>query len=102
MQSYLQDKNIPTSTARIVFKSRTRMTSYWNNFKGKIVRKNCPICCDESYLDDQPHSFQCTEVKKQVEVKHDFNQIFGQNVDHELAKTIERIEEVRKSIMNVL
>ena len=50
--------------------------------------------------DGQSESFQCTQLKKVINVKGDYSKIFSQVIPHELVKTIYNIytfrEELRK------
>ena len=57
IQGYLDQKSIPISTARVIFKTRVRMTQYWKNFKGNRVTQICQICKDSTSIDEQQHSF---------------------------------------------
>ena len=101
LQKYLQDKDIRISTARVIFKSRTRMTVYWSNFKSSKSSRNCPLC-KENIIDSQEHSFECKVVKENIDVSSstNFSDIYGDKIDPKLAKTIEEIEEFRKYKMN--
>ena len=44
MQEYLVDKNMTTSQAKAVFKFKTRMANFSDNFKAGGLTKTCPMC----------------------------------------------------------
>ena len=83
------------STARVVFKTRTRMTSYWSNFKEAKNIKECPLCL--AFVDEQKHSFECKLVRQHVDIRErSFSDIFSDKVDPRLAQKIEEIENLEK------
>ena len=101
MQDYLQNKKITIKQAQIIFRSRCRMTLYWQNFKGWKFSKICPLCNNPSNVDSQSHSFQCEIVKNLVVVEGDYRDIFEYTVSEEIAKTVEKIEKVREIFLPV-
>ena len=44
IQEYLKEKSINTSQAKAVFKFRTRMANFSENFKGQAGTQPCPLC----------------------------------------------------------
>ena len=46
MQEYLKDETIKVNQARTLFRFRTRMTRYWENFKGGRPPQHFPLCSD--------------------------------------------------------
>ena len=96
MQNYLKSECISSERARAIFKSRTRMTRYWENFKGTVGLQKCKLCNEPGTIDSQGHSFECKVVKENIEIKVKFTDIFGTTVDSKLAETIEKIEKFRK------
>ena len=44
MQDYLKNKEISTAQAKILFRVRTRMEKFGENFKGGKQTKPCPVC----------------------------------------------------------
>ena len=101
LQEYLQNRDIEPNTARILFKSRTRMTSYWINFKGANIKKECPLCLN--FIDEQKHSFECKIVQQTVDTQeHRFSDIFNEKIDSKLANTVIKVEKLRKQKLEEL
>ena len=86
------------SEAKALFKFRLRMAPFGENFRGGQKTITCPLC--HSHPDGQSESFQCTQLKKLIDVNGDYNQIFSQFIPYDLVKTIHNIytfrEELRK------
>ena len=63
--------DITANQARIMFQYRTRMSNYWDNFKGGLEKPKCKICREIETVDSQPHFMNCSVVKKRLNVKVD-------------------------------
>ena len=100
IQDYLLLKTMNTSEAKSLFKFRLRMAPFGENFRGGQKSVLCPLC--KVHPDGQRDSFECTEMKKVINIKGDYMKIFGPNIPEELVKTIHNIcnfrEELRKMI----
>ena len=94
-QPYLINMDITTNQARIIFKSRTRMLCYWQNFKGDKEIQICQICCEEGTVDSHEHCLNCKVVSKSLKVEVRYSDIFNA-VTKSLAKSLERIEDFRE------
>ena len=89
IQKYLKDKAITVQQAKILFKFRTRMEDFSNNFKGGKPTGLCPLC--RRNADMQKHSYQCNIILKNIQVMGRYEEIFGTNISKETAKTVENI-----------
>ena len=98
IQDYLLLKTMNTSEAKSLFKFRLRMAPFGENFRGGQKSVFCPLC--KVHPDGQSDSFECTEMKKVINIKGDYMKIFAPNIPEELVKTIHNIynfrEELRK------
>ena len=65
-QSYLSDKNINPSLAKLLFKFRCRMINVKMNFKRTYSEFNCPLCLKnvEFHSDSQQNILTCTVLKQ--------------------------------------
>ena len=95
MQEYLKDKQISTSQAKMLFKFRTRMAYFSDNFKGGYPTKPCPLCGLSD--DTQSHSFQCKIINENIKVEGTIKDIFMPTVDKKVAKTIVNIMKLREN-----
>ena len=96
MQGYLKEPEVTTRQAKTMFKFRTRMEKFSENFKGGKATKPCPVC--EKSLDTQAHSFQCNVIKESIKVDGNLEDIFSLNNKH-LAKVLENIVNFRENYM---
>ena len=84
--------------AIVLFKFRTRMCPFEDNFKGSKTTTVCPFC--NGHPDSQKESFNCEKMKEMIIVKGNYCDIFGVNFSKELVQTLHNIyyfrEEYRK------
>ena len=89
IQEYLELKEMNARQAKILFKFRVRMAPFGENYKGGLDTPPCPLC--SSHPDTQSESFQCLKMKKLIDVKGEYSEIFGIHFPAELINTIENI-----------
>ena len=98
MQEYLELKTMTASQAKAWFKFRVRMAPFGENFRGGENTVPCPLC--KSHPDGQAESFHCTDMKKLVNIRGQYQDIFSDKVSSELIQTVYSIfnfrEEYRK------
>ena len=97
MQEYLKEKCITPAQAKIIFRLRTRMENFSENFKGGKPTKACPLCLAST--DTQSHSFECQVLLKNIEISGTMEDIYNQTISRETAKTIENIVKFRESYL---
>ena len=100
IQDYLLLKNMNASQAKAMFKFRVRMAPFGENFRGGQATVICPLY--QGHPDGQAESFKCPGIQKVIDVKGDYEQIFGWKFAIELVKTVQSIylfrEEHRKLV----
>ena len=98
LQDYLLLKTMNTSEAKSLFKFRLRMAPLGENFRGGQKTVICPLC--KLHPDGQAESFQCVKIRKVIEVKGKYSEIFGCKFTREIVETVHSIynfrEELRK------
>ena len=99
MQNYFKSNEITVSEARVLFKFRTRMTKCWGNFKGGRPPEKCPICKEDDSIDTQDHPFQCKVIKQIIKIEGEYQHIFNQTVNKEIAKTVEKMSKLREELL---
>ena len=75
MLAFLKNKNISVKQAKMLFKFRTRMTTFSENFKGGKQIQSCPLCLNNT--DMQKHSFLCKIIQENIHIKGRYEEIFS-------------------------
>ena len=94
IQSYLKNANINISKKRTIFKWRTRMESFKENFRNGEGNLPCPLC--ETHIDDQLLCAQCPVVRAEIGVIENINDIFKEEIKEETITNIIRISKLRE------
>ena len=95
MQGYLKLKNSDTKGAKILFKYRTRMARYGENYRMNGTPVLCPLC--GLHLDNQVMAFNnCPEIKANVDIKGTYEDIFKPSPPAEVIKSLENIDQFRQ------
>ena len=95
MQDYFSSDQIDNNQKRTVFKLRTRMERFGENFRGGRDHVMCPIC--ELHLDSQDLSLQCPEVRNEFNCTGDIREIYGEGMRKEIVQTISKVIEFRRN-----
>ena len=96
MQEYLELKTMTKREAIILFKFRTRMAPFGENFKMGKTDTKCPLCM--AHTDSQENSFVCQTLKRLISIKGNYQEIFSNNIPYELVKTLYDIYAYRKEV----
>ena len=99
MQNYLKSPHIKVNQKRTIFRWRTRMEAFGENFRGGREAVMCPLC--ETHLDNQTMSLQCISVKKEINVEHSLDDILKDNISQETVNLIDKITKHRKNKLGV-
>ena len=79
--------------AKAVFKFKTRMANFSENFKEGGQTKPCPMCKEPNVLDTQRHSLLCKVIECSYE------EIFYSKVEVKAAKTVKNILKFREEFL---
>ena len=94
MQDYLELKTMNRKEAIVLFKFRTRMSPFAENFKSGNLCTVCPLCL--SHVDSQEESFNCVTLKKVLTIRGNYKDIFTNTFTEELVQTLYAIYNYRK------
>ena len=97
LQEYFQLPRIRIEQVREIFKFRTRMLTFGENFRGAKESVICPLC--RSHADSQAWCLQCPAMMKELSSSVKLDGIYGDEVTIETAETIEEIMKIRKRII---
>ena len=98
MQKYFKYMDTKNTEKRTIFKWRTRMENFGENYREGRDPVMCPLC--SCHLDNQSLSTQCEVIKQKVEVKEYIKDIYENDISKETIDTVSSIVEVRKRILN--
>ena len=93
MQSYLKS-SCTLEQKRTIFRWRTRMERFGENYRGGGGPIICPLC--ETHLDNQPMSLQCPVIKEEIE-NSNIDDLLKSNVSQKTADTITKINKIREN-----
>ena len=99
MQEYLKDRRLKTSMAKAVFKFKTRMANFSENFKEGGQTKPCPMCKEPNALDTQRHSLMCKVIFTNIEIETSYEEIFYSKAEVKAAKTVANILKFREEFL---
>ena len=97
MQEYLLSGEITTAQKRNIFRYRTRMADYSENYPEGNTTKPCKVC--HMHTDCQAHAVSCYETLKSVTKKGKYGEIFSNKISRDTAIMLEQIMEIRKNKM---
>jgi hypothetical protein len=82
-----------------VFKYRTRMAIYRENFRQNDTPVSCPLC--DQHLDNQAMGFNnCEVTKMNVQIQGLYTDLLKQNDPKKFVKTLQQIDDLRKENIN--
>ena len=91
-------EDLNNNQKKTIFKLRTRMERFGENFRCGKAHIICPLC--GLHWDSQDLSLQCPEIKKEIESNGDTSEIykdnFGNEIIHMFTKVLEKRSEALK------
>ena len=99
-QNYLKNQNISVKQAQNLFKFRTRVAKFKENYKNNYEVNTCPLCLVQP--DTQAHCVQCPVVKENVNIKGDYQEIFTNKISSEISETLFNITDFREAMAKKL
>ena len=92
IQPYFKTEGLKVEEVRAIFKFRTRMAPFGENFRGNKDYIMCPLCKEEK--NTQALSFNCPAMRKELEISCDISE-----VSLETAQTLSKMVEIRNKIL---
>ena len=97
-QEYFKSDQISNDQKRMIFKYRTRMERFGENFRGSQNMVMCPLC--SLHLDSQDLGLQCPEVRKEIHHSGgDIKEIYGEKIGKDIVNTVTKVMEIRKKMI---
>ena len=91
IQGYLNRKDIKLDHQRTIFKYRTRMEVYGENYREGRGPVDCILC--GLHLDSQELIYQCPKIKTEINPVGSIDDVYKEEIDNQ---TIENIVQVTK------
>ena len=96
IQNYLKDGKITVKEAQNIYKYRTRVAKFKDNFKNNNDEFACPLCLTQP--DTQAHCVQCPVVKANIDVRGEYTDIFTEDISQEISQTLLKITQFRENM----
>lgn len=93
IQKYLKSENLKLNQILNLFKCRTRMAEFGENYRAGFDIVLCPLCLEDR--DNLSHSFECSVIKQEIDIKGDPTKIYDETIPKEVAQTITKILKFR-------
>ena len=94
MQDYFKSNLFSKDQKKLIFKARTKMLQFGENYKGGEPYVLCPLC--NQHIDHQELSFECPEVRKYINVVGSLRNLYSsEKIDVETVEALEKIMNYR-------
>ena len=97
LQPYFKSNKFTVEQVRTIFRFRTRMAQFGENFRNGGGQVQCPMC--QNHFDSQPMAFQCPSVKAEVSLTGSYQDIFKDDIPSNLVTTLTRIMKFRENFL---
>ena len=95
MQEYFKLENMSSNGAKTLFRYRTRMAQYGENFRGPNGPVICPLCA--GHLDNQVMGFEnCKTLKDNIDIEGRYQDIFKTYIPTKLVNTLLNMDKFRE------
>ena len=97
IQNYFLHPGINIEEIRSIFKFRTRMAPFGENFRGGRDIVTCPLC--STHVDNQVMSFQCPAMRNKINIECDIEDVYSDTMNKKTATTLHKILKLRKELL---
>ena len=93
IQQYLLQDDISIEDKKNVFRWRTHMARFGDNFRGGKDYISCLLC--NSHSDSEMLAFSCGSIKKEINLIGSYDQVFEAKIDKNLVQTLSEITSMK-------
>ena len=97
LQQYFQLPEISIAQARNIFKYRTRMLPFGENFRGQKESVICPLC--HTHPDSQEWCLRCPAMRKEISENPNMDDIHTDELKMDTVQAVKEILKVRQNIL---
>ena len=98
IQSYFHLDGIKAETMRNMFRFRTRMTPYGENFRNGSESVVCPLC--GTHEDSQTWATKCPAMRNETTDNYDLEKCYEEDMTTEAANQMDHVMNIRKMLLN--
>ena len=95
IQNYFLQPGINIDEIRSIFKYRTRMAPFGENFRAGRESVTCPLC--STHVDSQVMSFMCPAIRKNINIDCDIQDLYTDTMNMKTASTVSYILKLRNT-----
>ena len=99
IQDYFNSDQMNNEQKRMLFRFRTRMERFGENFRAGNDHVMCPLCF--SHYDSQELSLECQEIKKEMTVVGTLKEIYTENIGSDIVNTLTKLTKIRKQKLEI-
>ena len=97
MQEYFKNPHIKISEMKTVFKFRTKMEKFGENYRGGEINIPCRLC--GLHLDNQEMAFQCPVIRENLNVTGDIENVYSENIKMDIISAVSEISKFREEMI---
>ena len=96
-QAYLTIETLNIEEIRNIFRWRTRMVRFGENYKGGREFVMCPLC--RKHFDNQNMSLDCEIMRSKMNIQCKMTDIYAETVTKETAKVLLQMMKLRETLL---
>ena len=94
IQEYFKCMKTDTETKKVMFRFRTRMAKFGENYRAGGPMPLCPLC--NIHFDTQALSFKCPVILCKTSVPGRIEDIYGNSITQDTVELIRKVTEIRR------
>ena len=96
IQDYFVREDLNTKQKKLIFKLRTRMAEFGENYRGGQEKRMCPLCY--LHIDSQDLSYFCPEISNNINMSGNNSDIYNNYISVETVQSMEKVEDYRNRV----
>ena len=97
MQNYFVKGDLNTSQKKTIFKLRTRMENFGENYRCGKAHVICPLC--GLHWDSQDLCLQCPKIRQELKTNGNISEIYKNEFKNEIVHIIMKVLEKRRELL---
>ena len=93
LQEYFLSYQTSNNQKRLIFKYRTKMERFGENYRGGKTHVMCPVC--KLHYDNQDLVLQCPEVRKNIPDDGNMKELYSETINTDIVETLTKVMKFR-------